>query len=91
MMNSTYHNVWSFGPAAFLGLGVLGIGLTLLGIAVAFAVIALKGYSLTFGILELIYLYFIVGKWHNVKLGGSNSTSQDSTYPTTTTDSAPKI
>jgi methionyl-tRNA synthetase len=83
MMHS-WNNYPLWGPAPFMGLGVIGVFLALLGAALVIVVIALKGYALwyaakrdekwwfvvmliinTAGILELVYLIFIVKKWHH--------------------------
>jgi hypothetical protein len=98
MMNS-YNG---FGPGSFIGFGLFGLGMGLLGLLIIAIVLVLKGYSLwyaarrgekgwfiallivnTFGILELIYLYFIVGKWNHKKVSAphQNSSSTPNTPP----------
>lgn len=91
---------WGASPWLTFGLGGFGV---LLALALAAAVIALKGYALwhaarrsekwwfialllinTLGLLELAYLYFVVGKWHKFKDNGTPPASTDSTSSTST-------
>ena len=85
MMNPFYGHSFLFAPF-FFGVGVIGILLFLIafvlkGYALWHAArrsemwwfIALLIIN-TFGILELIYLYFIVGKWHDFGTGSGPTT-----------------
>ena len=85
MMNSFYAHSFAYAPLWF-GLGALGLVLALLVVALkGYALwhaarrsetwwfIALLIIN-TMGILELIYLYFVVGKWHNFTDGNKPST-----------------
>ena len=44
----------------------------------------------TFGILELVYLYFIVGLWHGHKISGNAASTDTASTPPSSTDTAPK-
>lgn len=43
----------------------------------------------TLGILELIYLYFVVGKWHSTSIPAQTGDSSSSTNPGNSTPSSP--
>ena len=80
MMNQYYEHSWGFGPWWIFGFGVLGVTLFLALIVAVIVLkgYALwhaakrdeKGWFVallivnTFGILELIYLHFVVKKWN---------------------------
>ena len=82
-MYHTYGNAWGLSPLGFLGIGLIGglifiIVFVLKGYALWHAarrsekwwLIALLVLN-TMGILELIYLIAVVGKWHNFKDNGT--------------------
>ena len=100
MMHSWSNNpLW--GPAPFVGLGILGIIGVILAAVLVIVIIALKGYALwyaakrdekwwfvvmliinTAGILELVYLVFIVKRWHTKlteKVNGGSTPSSTAT------------
>ena len=91
-MYHAYGNALGLGFLGFLGIGIIGgiifiVVLILKGMALWHAArrneiwwfVALLVIN-TLGILELIYLFFIVGKWHTFKDNGTPSSP--STNPT---------
>lgn len=90
---------WGMSPWGVFGLGAIGILLALILAAVVIALkgyalwhaarrsekwwfVALLLIN-TMGILELVYLYFVVGKWHTFKDNGTPPATPSAT-PTST-------
>jgi len=90
-MYHAYGNALGLGFLGFLGIGVIGaiifiLAFILKGMALWHAArrseigwfVALLVIN-TMGILELVYLFFIVGKWHKFKDNGTPSSNPNPT------------
>lgn len=103
-MNSFFGHMGGWGPTAFFGLGALGMTIGILFIIVIlvlkgfalwhaakrdekwwFIVILVLN---TVGILELIYLIFIVKKWPQIYSGNSTSNQGGTSTSGSTSDSS---
>ena len=92
MMNTWYGQSFGLGPVPFLGLGLLVaviaiVVIVLKGYSLWYAARRSEKWRFiillivnTAGILELIYLIFVVKKWH--KIAGSGTPTSTPTTPT---------
>jgi NADH:ubiquinone oxidoreductase subunit 6 (subunit J) len=101
MMNFGNGQSWGIGSGMTIGFGALAVIIAIVIVALKgyalwnaakrdekwwFIILLIIN---TLGILELIYLYFVVGKWHSTSVPAQTGNNSSSTNPGNSTPASP--